>query len=86
MNVKVNPHVEMMGNQDLDARLKFNLDSIKLVSSDTQEVPVTPPADTQVPQTGDSAQLALWIGLLALSLGSVSVLLVVRRRSFPHSR
>lgn len=86
VNVKVNPHVEMMGNQDLDARLKFNLDSIKLVSSDTQEVPVTPPADTQVPQTGDSAQLALWIGLLALSLGSVSVLMVVRRRSFPHSR
>lgn len=73
VNAKVNPHVEMMGNQDLDARLKFDLASIKLVSEETEEKPLTPPSDADnSPQTGDTSNLIFWGVLMLVSAGAVA--------------
>lgn len=51
ITVKVNPHVAMMGNQDLDARLKFDVTSIKAVENNDDLVPEKPPVnDESVPE------------------------------------
>ena len=86
ITVKVNPHVEMMGNQDLDARLKFDLNAIKQVSSESTEKPLAPPADTgnganiQSPQTGDISNLTLWTLLMFASLSTLAILTFVGKR------
>lgn len=86
VNVKVNPHVEMMGNTDLDARLKFNTADIKLISENTDEKPLTPPANTgnryeKSPQTGDDFNMALWLALMLASAGGVLVITAKRRKT-----
>lgn len=86
VNVKVNPHVEMMGNTDLDARLKFNTADIKLISENTDEKPLTPPANTgnryeKSPQTGDDLNMALWLALMLASAGGVLVITAKRRKT-----
>lgn len=102
VNAKVNPHVEMMGNQDLDARLKFDLASIKIVSEGIDEKPLTPPADTDnntqngnntdintdinSPQTGDNSNLVLWFVLLIASAGAIVVLTFVNKRRTTFNR
>lgn len=86
VNAKVNPHVEMMGNQDLDARLKFDLSSIKLISEKTDEKPITPPADSgnhahgSNSQTGDNSNIALWLFLTLASAGTLAALGFVNKR------
>lgn len=88
VTAKVNPHVEMMGNQDLDARLKFDLAAIKMISSETSEKPTEAPTDTesntpgvgtqgssiQSPQTGDTSNFILWIALLLASMSALIIL------------
>lgn len=82
VNVKVNPHVEMMGNQDLDARLKFDLSSIKIISENASEKPLNSPTDSDnpsipqtgsdnhsIPQTSDESDIALWLFLMIASAG-----------------
>lgn len=81
LSVKVNPKVDLMGHQDLDARLKFDLSALHAVSQDASQAPATPPADTPVPQTGDVSALPLWAALMALSAGGAGVLAVSRRKS-----
>lgn len=82
ISVKVNPHVEMMGNTYLDARLKFNTADIKLISENTDEKPLTPPANTgnrseKSPQTGDDSNMELWLALMLVSAG---VLVITEKR------
>lgn len=94
VNIKVNPQVDIMGHQDLGARLKFDLVSIKAVSNETEEKPLTPPADTNQdtqisnnsdvvsPQTGDNSNPVLWFVLVIASAGmSVTMTLVKKRRT-----
>lgn len=85
VNVKVNPRVEMMGNQDLDARLKFDLSSVKLVSTTLVGKPMASTVQTQVPKTGDTASVGLWAGVLAVSLGGVACLVMLRRWGLTQS-
>lgn len=85
INVKVNPHVEMMGNQDLDARLKFSTSEIKLVSENTDNKPITPPAnsgntDEKSPQTGDISNIEFWFALMMASAGAMIVTVVKRKK------
>lgn len=58
VSVKVNPRVEIMGNQDLDARLKFNVDAIKIISKKTDKKPTTPPANVSSTNNKDSSNIA----------------------------
>ncbi len=95
VTVKVNPHVEMMGNQDLDARLKFDLNAIKQTSTETAQKPIEPPADTESnthsgsaqnsnnmhsPQTGDTSNPVLWVTLMLVSMSALAVLAFNRKR------
>lgn len=88
INAKVNPYVEMMGNQDLDARLKFDLASIKLVSEKTDDKPLTPPSDangneggTASPETGDASNLVFWVVLMLVSASAIALTFAKKRRS-----
>lgn len=88
VNTKVNPHVAMMGNQDLDARLKFDLVAIKSVSENTDEKPLTPPASTEnssnsnvvSPKTGDNSGSAIWFVSTFALAGVVAVLAFMNKR------
>lgn len=78
VNVKVNPRVEMMGNQDLDARLKFDVNGIKKISEESQEKPMTPPAENNQgsPQTGDASVQMTWsVWMLVALCGCAAVVL-----------
>lgn len=81
INVKVNPHVEMMGNSDLDARIKFDLTSIKFVSENTDSDILTAPETTNLssqqtksPNTGNDFN-AVYVAS-ALTAISASVVLI----------
>lgn len=81
INVKVNPHVEMMGNSDLDARIKFDLTSIKFVSENTDSDILTAPETTNLssqqtksPNTGNDF-IAVYVAS-ALTAISASVVLI----------
>lgn len=81
INVKVNPHVEMMGNSDLDARIKFDLTSIKFVSENTDSDILTAPETTNLssqqtksPNTGNDFN-AVYVAS-ALAAISASVVLI----------
>ncbi len=92
VNTKVNPHVEMMGNKDLDARLKFNLDAIKMISDKADEKPLTPPAENNKgsqtgsnfngvsPKTGESSNVAFCFAMMIASAGAVAVITSVKKR------
>lgn len=83
--VKVNPHVAMMGNQDLDARLKFDLTSIKADENNDELVPEKPPVAgnengsendkpaSDLPQTGDNNALSEAVILAILAGAAVCV-------------
>ena len=81
INVKVNPQVEMMGNSDLDARIKFDLTSIKFVSENTDSDILTAPETTNLssqqtksPNTGNDF-IAVYVAS-ALTAISASVVLI----------
>lgn len=74
--VKVNPHVEMMGNQDLDARLKFDLNAIKQFSSESTENG----ANIENPHTGDTSNLTLCTLLMFASLSTFVILSFAGKR------
>lgn len=81
INVKVNPHVEMMGNSDLDARIKFDLTSIKYVSEDTDSDVLTAPEttnsttqQTKSPNTGNDFN-AVYIAF-AMAVVSASAVVI----------
>lgn len=93
--VKVNPHVAIMGNQDLDARLKFDLASIKMISEETDEKPLTPPAESGnssqsnnldnsanmiSPETGNESNVVFWFAAMVASAGIALVMLSINKR------
>lgn len=95
LDVLVNPHVAMMGNADIEARLKVDYTSLDKVSDETTAPTITtPPASsngattgTVTPtvsapnsvSTGDTTNVALMGGLLMLS--GVAMFLYTRKRS-----
>lgn len=81
INVKVNPHVEMMGNSDLDARIKFDLTSIKYVSEDTDSDVLTAPEttnsttqQTKSPDTGNEFN-AVYVAFIMAVVSASAVLI-----------
>ena len=52
--VKMNPHVAMMGNTDLDARIKVDYDGLKVVSNDNSNSDQKENEDNNKNQTKDS--------------------------------
>lgn len=82
VKVKVNPYVEMMGNQDLDARLKFDLDGIKKISDESQEKPITPPVENNQgsPQTGDTSVQMTWSVSLLVALCGCAAMMLGKKR------
>lgn len=99
---KVNPHVEMMGNQDLDARLKFNLAEIKLVSETDEMDILTPPAETnksdnknssvkknsntQSPKTGNDFNFAAGAAMMIAGVGALTVVMISKKRRTAFNR
>lgn len=93
LDVKVNPHVEMMGNQDLDARLKIDYSRLTQISGNTNVTNI--PASSgyggtgvnglsggtgAAPKTGDTAEAAL--PALAMMLSLAAAAYGVRRKFF----
>ena len=52
--VKMNPHVAMMGNTDLDARIKVDYDGLKVASNDNSNSDQKENEDNNKDQTKDS--------------------------------
>lgn len=52
--VKMNPHVAMMGNTDLDARIKVDYDGLKVASNDNSNLDKKENEDNNKNQTNDS--------------------------------
>ncbi len=84
LNVKVNPHVAIMGNQDIDARFRINYSSLKQVSS----VQVTKPSAqssygaSNAPKTADySNYSALLLAMLLSAAASVAALVYRKRQA-----
>lgn len=82
--VKVNPHVEMMGNQDLDARIRVDYATLKQVSDNASDpaVNLTAPASgtSSTPKTGDSNVAAALAVVLLLSAGAFAATTVRRKK------
>lgn len=82
--VKVNPHVEMMGNQDLDARIRVDYATLKQVSDNASDpaVNLTAPASgtSSTPKTGDSNVAAVLAVVLLLSAGAFAATTVRRKK------
>lgn len=82
--VKVNPHVEMMGNQDLDARIRVDYATLKQVSDNASDpaVNLTAPAigTSSTPKTGDSNVTAVLAVVLLLSAGAFAATTVRRKK------
>lgn len=80
LKVKVNPHVAIMGNQDIDARLRINYSALKQVSS----VQVTKPSAqssygaSNAPKTGDYNNSSAF--LITMLLSAVAGVVVVYRK------
>ena len=82
--VKVNPYVEMMGNQDLDARIRVDYSTLKQVSENASDpaVNLTAPASgaSSTPKTGDSNVAAVLAVVLLLSAGAFAATTVCRKK------
>ncbi len=80
IKVQVNPHVEMMGNQFLDARIRVNYQTLSRVSKDANDVKVNvlQPSSGN-PKTGDSTNVAMYVTILSLSLLAVGTLVYKRK-------
>lgn len=87
IKVKVNPHVAIMGNQDIDARIRVDYTGLKLVSKDAEDtnVNVKEPAKGSVygasnaPKTADGMDMSIPLVTL-LAAGAVFVALVKKRQ------
>lgn len=87
IKVKVNPHVAIMGNQDIDARIRVDYTGLKLVSKDAEDtnVNVKEPAKGSVygasnaPKTADGMDMSIPLVTL-LAAGAVLVALVKKRQ------
>ncbi len=83
--VKVNPHVEMMGNQDLDARIRVDYASLEKESDnpDDPSVDLTGTdikgGNTSAPKTGDNSDVLMY-GLLASAFASIILLMIFTRK------
>lgn len=102
VSAKVNPHVEMMGNQDLDARLKFNLAEIKLVSETDEKDILTPPAETnksdntnssvkknsnaKSPKTGNDFSFAAGAAMMIAGAGALTAVMISKKRRTAYNR
>lgn len=92
LTAKVNPHVALMENKDIDARLKFDLNSIKMISEKTDEKPLTPPTESVnysqsnsnmnavSPQTGNNTNIVFWYAMMITSAGFALVMLSINKR------
>ncbi len=80
IKVQVNPHVEMMGNQFLDARIRVNYQTLSRVSKDANDVKVNvlQPSSGN-PKTGDSTNVAMYVIILGLSLLAAGTLVYKRK-------
>ncbi|MGC4018145.1 MAG: NEAT domain-containing protein [Muricomes sp.] len=93
--VKVNPHVEMMGNQDLDARIRVDYASLEKESDNPDDTSVDltgsdikgagKGAGSSTPKTGDSSD-ALMYSLMSLAFAGIilSTMFVKKRRENAH--
>lgn len=87
LNVKVNPHVAIMGHQDIEARLRIDYSALKLVSEDANDttVKVTTPASgssygaSSAPKTGDYDNYAA-IPVVMLIAAAAGVMTMVYRK------
>lgn len=102
ITVKVNPHVEMMGNQDLDARLKFDLASIKLLPETDEKDILIPPAETnksdntnssvkknsnaKSPKTGNDFNLAAGAAVMIAGAGALTAVMISKKRRTAFNR
>ncbi len=68
IKVQVNPHVEMMGNQFLDARLKVNYNTLTRISKDADDAKINVlQASSGTPKTGDYATVDFYVMLMCIS-------------------
>lgn len=77
--VKVNPHVALMGNMDIDARIKVDYDHLTVLDDDssiddtTSNTNTSSSTTTSLPQTGDKTMAPLYLGLAAASISMAYV-------------
>ncbi len=96
IQVKVNPHVEMMGNQDIDARIRVDYSSIQQISSSTKDTTINltkaaagssaPKGTGTNPKTGDNSNYMIYVYVALMSACAVgaAVLLILKRRKTLH--
>ena len=83
IKVKVNPHVEMMGNQDLDARLFVDYSKLEKISDAGNGQSVDLTSSTQygsIVKTGDETQAMMYAVLTLMSVALIAVVLFDRKR------
>ena len=83
IKVKVNPHVAMMGNQDLDARVKVDYSSLKKISTDSSDpsVDVVTPADpVENPNTDGDSNVLPFMMVALISAGMMLALSIRGKR------
>ena len=88
IKVKVNPHVAIMGNQDIDARLRVDYSGLKLISEDADDtnVDVKTPAKgssygaSNAPKTADEMQTAIPLVVL-MAAGAFALAMTKKRRT-----
>ena len=83
IKVKVNPHVEMMGNQDLDARLFVDYSKLEKISDANNGQSVDLTSSTQygsIVKTGDETQAMMYAVLTLMSVALIAVVLFDRKR------
>ena len=79
IKVKVNPHVAMMGNQDLDARIKVDYSTLKRISDDSSDssVDLVTPADpVKNPNTDGTGNPLPAVMAVLLSAGAMFALVI----------
>lgn len=83
--VKVNPHVEMMGNQDLDARIRVDYTSLEKESDNPNDSSIDltgtdiKGGKTTAPKTGDNSDVLMY-GLLASAFAGVILVMMFARK------
>lgn len=83
IKVKVNPHVEMMGNQDLDARILVDYSKLEKISGGENGQSVDLTSSTQygsIVKTGDNTQTMMYVVLTLMSVALIAVVLYDRKR------
>ena len=83
IKVKVNPHVEMMGNQDLDARILVDYSKLEKISDANSGKTVDLTSSTQygsIVKTGDASQTMMYAVLAMMSAALIAVVLYDRKR------